>query len=67
MIKNFFSSLLIMAAMLGMAAIPAFAASSESETETVSAVHRSKKQKKEVVPFDRGIGRSKSVFIPRGQ
>ena len=66
MIKNFFSSLLIMAAMLGMAAIPAFAASSESETETVSAVHRSKKQKKEVVPFDRGIGRSKSVFIPKG-
>ena len=55
-----------MAAMLGMAAIPAFAASSESETETVSAVHRSKKQKKEVVPFDRGIGRSKSVFIPKG-
>lgn len=66
MIKNFFSSLLIMAAMLGMAAIPAFAASSESETETVSAVQRSKKQKKEVVPFDRGIGRSKSVFIPQG-
>ena len=66
MIKNFFSSLLIMAAMLGMAAIPAFAASSESETETVSALHRSKKQKKEVVPFDRGIGRSKSVFIPKG-
>lgn len=66
MIKNFFSSLVIMAAMLGMAAIPAFAASSESETETVSAVHRSKKQKKEVVPFDRGIGRSKSVFIPQG-
>ena len=55
-----------MAAMLGMAAIPAFAASSESETETVSAVQRSKKQKKEVVPFDRGIGRSKSVFIPKG-
>ena len=55
-----------MAAMLGMAAIPAFAASSESETETVSAVQRSKKQKKEVVPFDRGIGRSKSVFIPQG-
>ena len=66
MIKNFFSSLLIMAAMLGMAAIPAFAALSESETETVSAVQRSKKQKKEVVPFDRGIGRSKSVFIPKG-
>ena len=66
MIKNFFSSLVIMAAMLGMAAIPAFAASSESETETVSAVQRSKKQKKEVVPFDRGIGRSKSVFIPQG-
>lgn len=66
MIKNFFSSLVIMAAMLGMAAIPAFAASSESETETVSAVQRSKKQKKEVVPFDRGIGRSKSVFIPKG-
>ena len=55
-----------MAAMLGMAAIPAFAASSESETETVSAVQRSKRQKKEVVPFDRGIGRSKSVFIPKG-
>lgn len=55
-----------MAAMLGMAAIPAFAASSESETETVSAVQRGKKQKKEVVPFDRGIGRSKSVFIPKG-
>lgn len=66
MIKNFFSSLVIMAAMLGMAAIPAFAASSESETETVSAVQRSKRQKKEVVPFDRGIGRSKSVFIPKG-
>ena len=66
MIKNFFSSLVIMAAMLGMAAIPAFAASSESETETVSAVQRSKKQKKEVVPFDRGIGRSKSVYIPKG-
>ena len=66
MTKRFTFSVLIMAVVLGTSAIPVYGASSASETVEVSTVAKEKKEKKPVEPFDRGIGRSKSVFIPKG-
>lgn len=54
-------SFLIVAATLSVSAIPAYGSTVEALE-----VSKVKKVKKPVEPFDRGIGRSKSVFIPKG-
>lgn len=58
---------LIVAAALSVSAIPAFGSTAGSASGIFDFMKgRHKKDKPAVVPFDRGIERSKSVFIPKG-
>lgn len=62
--KKFSMSILISFFAFGILAVSAYGSPSVSEdTSLLTVVH---KEKTEVEPFDRGIGRSRSVFIPKG-
>lgn len=62
--KKFSMSILISFFAFGILAVSAYGRPSVSEdTSLLTVAH---KQKAEVEPFDRGIGRSRSVFIPKG-
>lgn len=60
------SLFLIIAVALGAAVVPVYGESSGSALENESIVTAGKKAKKPLEPFDRGIGRQNSVFIPKG-
>lgn len=68
MIKKYSLSFLIVAATLSVSAIPAYGSADTVEpmSETGSIFKSKKKTKPPVEPFDRGIGMSKTVFIPKG-
>ncbi len=62
--KKFSMSILISFFAFGILAVSAYGRPSVSEdTSLLTVAH---KEKAEVEPFDRGIGRSRSVFIPKG-
>lgn len=62
--KKFSMSILISFFAFGILAVSAYGSPSVSEdTSLLTVAH---KEKAEVEPFDRGIGRSRSVFIPKG-
>ena len=60
------SLFLIIAVALGAAVVPVYGESSGSALENESIVTAGKTAKKPLEPFDRGIGRQNSVFIPKG-
>ena len=55
-----------LAAISCMAAMPVFGESMDSESLSVAGGLKAKKEKPESEPFDRGISRQYSVFIPKG-